>query len=96
MKFHPIKIGAARDNISKFGCGPPVKKVAYAWFRIFTGKNNTVHSCEMWTQTRSTKYEVVMEVLLIARVAVSALVVSSGPWFSPVDVTAALKDYVDF
>jgi len=30
MKFHPKKTEEARDNIPKFGCGPPVKKAAHA------------------------------------------------------------------
>jgi len=29
IKFHPIKIDAARFNFSKFECGPPVEKVAH-------------------------------------------------------------------
>jgi len=29
-----MKIDAARDNFPKIECGPPVKKVAHAWFRL--------------------------------------------------------------
>jgi len=31
LKFHPIKIDAARDYYTKIECGPPVEKVAHAW-----------------------------------------------------------------
>jgi len=55
IRFHPIKIDAARDNFLKIKCGPPVKKVAHACFvAIHSGpwvKHSTFFNWEADTTT---------------------------------------------